>query len=422
MGDSNGVLNFAILGGGISGMASAIGIASLPSKPPVTVFEVKSEPTTIGGALNLTPNALRILDHLGVLDVIRQKQYGATIGTIQLFDLYIAGSLGSINFNGRDGNGHGKPPFRALRIMRGELLDALLETAAKYQNIAIKYGQKATTIVESPETVTITFEGDKTVTADVLLGCDGIHSAVRTLLLDPTREPVYSGIAVAFAFSPINPQDASKLFFDDTTVVTSRHGSFMASFCNAARDFLYIGGIMEKANVDSREGWKAKGDDQTRVKQDIEERFSGSQIKELDQLIENAGDWYLYPVYKLPPGGTWAGKHSRVMLLGDAAHAMPPQGESTGIALEDTVMFARLMGLYPKYTLPELFTRYEELRRSDIDAAYKEANFRWETVKDSGWLAHKVKSMMVPWFLWFTETKRARAFELDCYDIDLGLS
>jgi salicylate hydroxylase len=406
MDDGKETLSFSILGGGISGIASAIGLASLPSKPQVTVFEVKAEPATIGGALNLTPNALRILDHLGVLNVIGQKQYGATIGTIQLFDLYTAASFGMIDFSGRDGNGYGKPPFKALRIMRGELLDALLETAAKYQNIAIKYGHKATALTETQESVRITFEGGQTVTTNVLLGCDGI----------------YSGIAVAFAFSPVDPKEVSKLFFDDTTVVTSRHGSFMASFYDAARDSLYIGGVMEKANVDSREGWKAKGDDQARVKQDIEERFAGSKIKELDQLIENAGDWYLYPVYKLPPRGIWAGKHSRVMILGDAAHAMPPQGESTGIALEDTVIFARLMGLYPKHTLPELFTRYEELRRSKVDAAYKEASFRWETVKDSGWLAHKAKSMMVPWFLYFTDNRRAKVFEGDCYVIDLGLS
>lgn len=422
MDDSKEKLSFSVLGGGISGIASAIGLASLPSKPQVTVFEVKAEPSTIGGALNLTPNALRILDHLGVLDVVRQKQYGATIGTIQLFDLYTAASFGSIDFMGRDGDGHGKPPFKALRIMRGELLDALLETAGKCQNIAIKYGHKATAITEDPKTVRITFESGQSITTDVLLGCDGIHSAVRSLLLDPTREPVYSGIAVAFAFSPIDPKDALKLFFDDTTVVTSRHGSFLGSFYNAARDSLYIGGVMEKANVDSREGWKAKGDDQARVREDIKERFSGSKIKELDRLIENAGDWYLYPVYKLPPRGIWAGKHSRIMILGDASHAMPPQGESTGIALEDTVIFARLMGLYPKHTLPELFAQYEELRRRKVDAAYKEASFRWETVKDAGWLAHKLKSMMVPWFLWFTDSKRARGFESDCYDLDLGIS
>ena len=422
MEDSKKNLKFSILGGGISGLASAIGLACLPSNPQVTVFEIKPEPATMGGALNLTPNALRILHNLGVLDAIKRKHYGATINTIQLFDIYTTASCGLIDFRGGDGNGHGQPPFKALRIMRRELLDALLETAAKYQNIVIRYGHKAIAITESPAAVNITFEHGQTITTDILLGCDGIHSAVRSLLVDPTREPVYSGIAVAFAFSPIDPQEAKQLFFDDTTVITSRRGSFMASFFNASRDSVYIGGVMEKPEIDSREGWRANGEDQIGVQRDIQERFGGSRLKELDQLIQRAGDWYLYPVYKLPPRGTWATKHSRVMIVGDAAHAMPPQGESTGIALEDTVTFARLMGLYPKYSLAELFTQYEKLRRSRVDQAYKEASFRWETAKDSGWLAHKVKAILTPWFIWFTSQKRARDFEEDYNNLDLGLA
>ena len=419
MGDKKS-LDISILGGGIAGLASAIGLARLPSKPQITVYEIRTEPAAIGGAVNLTPNALRILDQLGVLETIKERQYGASIDTIQLFDLYTAAHFGVINFKGKDGNGHGKPPFKALRIMRGELLEALLETAAKYPNIAIKYGRSATVITDSESAVTITFSDNITVSTDILLGCDGIHSAVRSLLVDPDREPIYSGIAVAFAFSPIDPKEADKFFFKDTTVVTSRRGSFMASFFNATRDTLYIGGVMEKEHVDSREGWKAKGEDQKQVRKDIEERFNSSVIKELDGLIKNAGDWYLYPVYKLGPSGKWAS--SRVMLLGDAAHAMPPQGESTGIALEDTVVFTRLIGLYPKYELSVLFTQYEKLRRSRVDAAYKEANFRWETVKDSGWFAHKLKSMLVPWFLWFTEGKRAKSFEEDINALDLELN
>jgi salicylate hydroxylase len=417
MGDKKS-LDISILGSGIAGLASAIGLARLPSKPQITVYEVRSEPATIGGAVNLTPNALRILHQLGVLEVIKERRYGASIETIQIFDLYTAAHFGVINFKGKDGNGHGKPPFKALRIMRGELLEALLGTAAKFPNIAIKYGRRATGITETESAVTITFSDD-IVSTDILLGCDGIHSAVRSLLVDPDREPIYSGIAVAFAFSPIDPKEAGKFFFKDTTVVTSRRGSFMASFFNATRDALYIGGVMEKEHIDSREGWKAKGGDQEQVRKDIGERFNGSVIKDLDGLIRNAGDWYLYPVFKLGPSGKWAS--SRVMLLGDAAHAMPPQGESTGIALEDTVVFTRLIGLYPKYEMSVLFAQYEKLRRSRVDAAYKDASFRWETVKDSGWFAHKLKCMLVPWFLWFTENKRAESFEEDTNALYLGL-
>src|SRR5271156_1319607 len=41
-----------------------------------------------------------------------------------------------------------------------------------------------------------------------------------------------------------------------------------------------------------------------------------------------------------------------------------------------------------------IFARYEELRRKRIDVAYDEANLRWETNKDFGWLAQSMKRMV----------------------------
>ena len=57
------------------------------------------------------------------------------------------------------------------------------------------------------------------------------------------------------------------------------------------------------------------------------------------------------------------------------------------MVLEDVVVFARLVGCYGAARLNDIFARYEELRRKRINAAYDEANLRWETNKDFGWLA-----------------------------------
>ena len=73
---------------------------------------------------------------------------------------------------------------------------------------------------------------------------------------------------------------------------------------------------------------------------------------------------------------------------------MPPQGEGVGMVLEDVVVFARLVGCYGATRLNDIFARYEELRRKRIDAAYDEANLRWETNKDFGWLAQSMKRMV----------------------------
>ncbi|KAF5671919.1 salicylate hydroxylase [Fusarium denticulatum] len=91
---------------------------------------------------------------------------------------------------------------------------------------------------------------------------------------------------------------------------------------------------------DAQKGWKALGEDKVTVKQDIVARFKGGSVNGLESMI-NESDWYFYPVHMLTPKGRWS--KGRALLLGDAAHAMPPQGESTGIAIEDGVLFAHVL-------------------------------------------------------------------------------
>jgi hypothetical protein len=83
------------------------------------------------------------------------------------------------------------------------------------------------------------------------------------------------------------------------------------------------------------------------------------------------------------------------------------------MVLEDVVVFARLVGRHGAAQLNDIFARYEELRRKRIDTAYDEANLRWETNKDFGWLAQSMKEWLVPIFLWWSTKARNKAFEED---------
>ena len=114
---------------------------------------------------------------------------------------------------------------------------------------------------------------------------------------------------------------------------------------------------------------------------------------------------------------------------------MPPQGESTGLCIEDTIIFARHMMHYhhrrpdnnppppPSASAPPslqtIFNTYTACRRSRINACFDEAKWRWETVRDSGWLMHKVKMWAMPWFLWWSEEKRQKDFGEDFWDMEV---
>jgi len=98
---------------------------------------------------------------------------------------------------------------------------------------------------------------------------------------------------------------------------------------------------------------------------------------------------------------------------------MPPQGESVGLTLEDVVLFSRLLDRQASKSTPQVFKEYEDLRRARIDAAVDGANFRWETVKDKGWLGGILMEWLTVLVLWFTREKRVKNFSFDVRDIEL---
>jgi salicylate hydroxylase len=308
-----------ILGGGICGLAVALALTKYVSPSPrISIFELRPEPSTIGGAINLTPNALRYLHHLGVLDVIKQKGFGSNVDKIELFSLGTGARLGEIDFTNaaNKGEGFGNPPYKALRIMRADLITSLLQAISKLENVQLKYGKKAVKVQELSEVATVTFDDNSEVSGKLILGCDGIHSTARKLV-DPDRTPVYSGIAVAYAFAKV--REGLVLPWKDTCFISGRRGGFLASHFQPSQENLYVCAVMEVAEVSSKEGWRAKGADQDAVRKDIKTRLGGA-MSVVDDLLEDAGDWFLYPVYRIPPKGNWATE--KVMLLGDAAHAV----------------------------------------------------------------------------------------------------
>ena len=125
-----------ILGAGITGLTTALALShphnlsKTPSlhpsmAPKITILEIRPTPSTLGGAVNLTPTARRHLDHLGIPPIIQRNDYGADCCVIDLFDLYTSQRVSGIDFRGRDGHGiparTGGKAYTARRIMRSDL-------------------------------------------------------------------------------------------------------------------------------------------------------------------------------------------------------------------------------------------------------------------------------------------------------------
>jgi 2-polyprenyl-6-methoxyphenol hydroxylase-like FAD-dependent oxidoreductase len=117
-----------IIGGGVAGPASALALSKMGVV--CTIYELRESAATIGGAINLTPNALRVLDHFGILE--QAMKLGCPCEKIEVFSVATGKRLGELPFGSEEIHG-----YSSLRICRTDLqqlmLSAVHEAAIEVQ-------------------------------------------------------------------------------------------------------------------------------------------------------------------------------------------------------------------------------------------------------------------------------------------------
>ncbi|KAK5947297.1 hypothetical protein PMZ80_001447 [Knufia obscura] len=174
-----------ILGGGLAGLTIALFLRK--QMVPCEVYELRDENFRKGGDIALTPNALRVLDHVGVYGRVRTQ--GWNYDTVRMIN--VAGKhLGSHTWGGQR-----RFHYYCLRINRDIVRRALLEEAL-VQGIPVHLNKKCVSISEGEDEVIVAFEDGETVSSEFLIGADGIHSLARQYLY-PGSVAQYSGLLVA---------------------------------------------------------------------------------------------------------------------------------------------------------------------------------------------------------------------------------
>lgn len=191
----------AIVGGGITGLAFAVGLCR--QGVPVQIYEAAPQFEEIGAGVSLGPNAVRALQRLAP----------------EMYDAFLRHATGNgsvdrqgIFFDMRHGIGEPSlitsvttPGGRPHNVHRAHLLDdikALLPEAIAH------FGKRLESIDEKPgQRLTLRFADGSTAQADAVVGCDGIKSRVRHLILSPdspSKEAQFSG---KFAYRGLIPMD-----------------------------------------------------------------------------------------------------------------------------------------------------------------------------------------------------------------------
>lgn len=326
----NGPRNILIVGGGIAGIACALALSRelAPFEPDlkITIFERHDFLSTSGGAINLTPVAQRHLSQLGILDELNRMgpDGGADVDAIELFSMRSARSIGSIDFVDHQGNGFGG--FKGRRVMRIMLSIAMMTVVKRTPNIDIVFGKKVIGGEDLDQQAVVHFQDGSKVTGDLVIGCDGVHSAIRTGWIDRESASQYTGISFLQASMPAKTL-SSPIHFRCSALNVSRHGSMLTSFCDRDCENIFAAAIVQfrkddvsKYRLEPGQEWATQNRIRCALRAMMRDRFAESAIPCIREMVQSEADWMLYPVYQVSPGGRWS--TNRAILIGDAAHAV----------------------------------------------------------------------------------------------------
>lgn len=193
----------AIVGGGLGGMALAnSGLYAQLSN--VHLYEAAARLTEVGAGVNITRNTNRIMDAMGVGPAMLAKSSRDPPSYMEYRHYRTGEFLGQIDE-------FGEP--RSRQIHRAHLLEALKENVADDK---ISLGKRLSSVEWSAEDKEyhLTFLDGTTAAADIVVGCDGIKSVVRSQHLGLSENPIYSGQMVYrgyVSYDDLTPETAALL-------------------------------------------------------------------------------------------------------------------------------------------------------------------------------------------------------------------
>jgi len=323
-------MRILIAGAGIGGLTAALCLQQAGHE--VQIFEQSSEFREIGAGIQCGANALRVMDHLGLLQ--RLQETAVAPERVEFCD-HLSGAVLYTAPLGQEYKQEYGAPY--LHIHRPDLI-AVLVDAFKQRNsgsdTALHMSAQCSHFAEEPAKVVLHLQDGRHFEGDVLIAADGIKSALRQQILGETKPHYTSNVAWRGVVPVENLPDNFMPKITANFVGPNKH---MVIYYLRNQRLVNFVGVVESEHSDetswvNRAPWQELADD-----------FAGwhptvqAVIDAVDK--EQCFRWALYdhPAYR-----NWS--TARVSLLGDAAHAtLPFMASGAAMAIEDGRVLQRAL-------------------------------------------------------------------------------
>lgn len=336
----SGVRSIAVVGGGIGGLTAAV--ALVRAGFDVRVYEQSERLSETGAGIQLSPNCTRILAELDLLPAIervsvrphqmefRRWDDGRVLSTTPLADA-VERAYGA--------------PY--LHAHRGHLVEQL---AADLSADRLEFGRRCVDVHRRGDRAEVEFADGARVEADLVIGADGIHSAVRAAM-SAAEAPRFTGHVAYRGLVPA--ERIAHLSLARTSTCRMGPGSHLVHYFVAAGRLLNVVCITEERSW-TRESWTDEGE-----LAQLREAFAGWHPV-VTGIIDALGTPLKWALFDRAPLSRWS--WGPVTLLGDACHAMLPYAaQGAAQAVEDAAVLTACLAAAESRDVA--LARYEAARK-----------------------------------------------------------